>query len=94
MTAMTGKERAALRSQAHHLTPAVHVGAAGLTPAVFKSLDEALAARELVKVQISRNLDVKPKDAAEALALATSSSVIQVIGRTMTLFRKKDSAPV
>ncbi|HLV26458.1 MAG TPA: YhbY family RNA-binding protein [Gemmatimonadales bacterium] len=88
---MKGKDRAALRSQAHHLNATVHVGVAGLTPAVFGSLEEALAANELVKVQVSRNLDVKPKDAAEALALATGSSIIQVIGRTMTLYRRKAS---
>lgn len=86
--AMTGKERAELRAEAHHLRPKVHVGTQGLTHAVFGALDDALRTHELVKVQLGRNLEVKPKDAANALATAVSAEVIQVIGRTATLFRE------
>ena len=85
---MRGKERAALRSEAHHLTPAVHVGHQGLTPAVFQALDDALRTRELVKVQFARTVDVPAKDAANALATATASTVVQVIGKTATLYRE------
>lgn len=88
MTTMTGKDRAALRAEAHHLQALVHVGTAGLTPSVFQALDDALRTRELVKVQLGRHVDVKAKDAANALALATKSTVIQVIGRTVTLYRE------
>ena len=85
---MKGKDRAALRSEAHHLTAAVHVGHQGLTPAVFQALDDALRTRELVKVQFARTVDVPAKDAANALATATSSTVVQVIGKTATLYRE------
>lgn len=85
---MKGKERAELRSEAHHLTPTVHMGQHGLTPALINSLDDALRTRELVKVKLGNKGDVKPKDVANALALATSSDVVQVIGRTATLFRE------
>jgi RNA-binding protein len=85
---LRGKERAELRSEAHHLTPAVHIGQHGLTPALINSLDDALRARELVKVKLGTKDDVKPRDLANALALATNSEVVQVIGRTTTLFRE------
>lgn len=85
---MKGKERAELRSEAHHLTPTVHIGQHGLTPALINSLDDALRTRELVKVKLGNKDDVKPRDVANALALATKSDVIQVIGRTATLFRE------
>ena len=85
---MRGKERAELRSEAHHLTPTVHIGQHGLTPALINSLDEALRTRELVKVKLGNKDDAKPKDVASALALATNSDVVQVIGRTATLFRE------
>ena len=45
---MTGKERALLRSQAHHLEPVVHIGKESLTPEVTQSIAEALEARELI----------------------------------------------
>ena len=85
---MKGKERADLRSEAHHLTPTVHIGQHGMTPALINSLDDALRTRELVKVKLGNKDDTKPKDVANALALATHSDVVQVIGRTATLFRE------
>lgn len=86
---MKGKERAELRAEAHHLDPTVHIGQHGLTPAVITSLDDALRTRELVKVKLGLKGDqIKPKDVAESLALATKSDIVQVIGRTATLFRE------
>jgi RNA-binding protein len=85
---MKGKERASLRAEAHHLNPTVHVGKEGISPALIASLDDALRTRELVKVKLGKNADVKPKDAAATLASATESEVIQVIGRTATFYRE------
>jgi RNA-binding protein len=85
---LKGKERAELRSEAHHLSPTVHVGQHGLTPSLIGALDDALRTRELVKVKLGNKDDVKPKDFAASLAAATSSEVVQVIGRTTTLFRE------
>ncbi|HEY7567708.1 MAG TPA: ribosome assembly RNA-binding protein YhbY [Gemmatimonadaceae bacterium] len=86
---MRGKDRAALRSAAHHLDPIVHVGQSGLTKAVIASLDDALRTHELVKVQLGKRLDISAKDAAAHLAAATDAEVVQVIGRTCTLYRPK-----
>ena len=55
---------------------------------MISSLDDALRTRELVKVKLGNKDDVKPKDVANSLALATNSAVVQVIGRTATLFRE------
>jgi RNA-binding protein len=85
---LTGKERAELRAEAHHLSPTVHVGQHGLTPALIGALDDALRTRELVKVKLGNKDDVKPKDFAGSLAKATHSDVVQVIGKTATLFRE------
>ncbi|MFL5575086.1 MAG: ribosome assembly RNA-binding protein YhbY [Gemmatimonadaceae bacterium] len=90
---LSGKDRASLRAEAHHLTPTVHVGQHGLTPAVIQSLDDALRTRELVKVQLGRQVDVKARDAAQALAIATGASVVQVIGKTATLYRENPDLP-
>ncbi|HVZ49478.1 MAG TPA: YhbY family RNA-binding protein [Gemmatimonadaceae bacterium] len=84
---MRGKDRAALRAEANGLAATVHVGHAGLVPGVIGSLDDALRTRELVKVQLSKREDRKPKEMARELADATASEVIQVIGRTVTLYR-------
>lgn len=85
---MKGRERAELRSEAHHLSPLVHIGKEGLSATLITSLDDTLRTHELVKVKLGKSVEVKPKDAAGALALATKSEVIQVIGRTATFYRE------
>jgi len=85
---LSSKTRAALRAEAHHLPVTVHVGHQGVTDAVRQSLDDALRTRELVKIQFSRNDDVKVKDTANELAQVLSADVVQVIGRTATLYRE------
>jgi RNA-binding protein len=85
---LSSKTRAVLRAEAHHLPVTVHVGHHGVTEAVRQSLDDALRTRELVKLQFSRNDDTKVKDAANDLARSMQADVVQVIGRTATLYRE------
>ncbi len=86
---LRSKERAALRAQAHHLSVTVHIGHQGVTDALRQTLDESFANRELVKVQFSKNSDVKAKKAADDLAALVDAEVVQAIGRTVTLFRSR-----
>jgi len=85
---LSSKARAALRAEAHHLPVTVHVGHQGVTDAVRQSLEDALRTRELVKIQFSRYDDTKVKDAANELARAMGADIVQVIGRTATIFRE------
>ena len=85
---LTSKERAELRAEAHHLTALVHVGQHGLTPAIISTLDDTLRTHELVKVQLGKQVDVSARDAAEQLAKAVRADVVQVIGKTTTLYRE------
>ena len=84
---MKGKDRATLRAEAHHLDPAVQIGGQGINDSLVASLQDVLRTRELVKVKIGKGSDLKAKEAAADLAKRTRSEVIQVIGRTLTLYR-------
>ncbi len=84
---MTGKERAGLRSEAHHLEVKVHIGHQGVTPAILGSLEDVLRTHELVKLQVAKAGELTAKAAAALVAEAASAEVIQVIGRTFTVFR-------
>jgi RNA-binding protein len=85
--ALTSRERAALRGEAHHLTALVHVGHEGFTPAIRKSLDETLKTKELVKISFNKTADVDLKKEAGTIAKSVDAEVVQVIGRTVTLYR-------
>ena len=84
---MRGKDRAELRAAAHHLRATVHVGHHGITESLLQSLDDALQANELVKIQVERNAPITAKEAASQLAATMSADVVQVIGRKTTLYR-------
>jgi len=87
---MTGKQRAQFRAQANSLEAIVRVGKAGVTPALIQQTDEALEARELIKVKVLLDSSpVSPAEIAKVLGEATLSEVIQVIGGTIVLYRPK-----
>jgi RNA-binding protein len=85
---LSSRRRAELRAEAHHLQPLVQVGHQGLTPALVHSLDDALRTRELVKLQLGRHSELDVKDTAHHLAGRLGADVVQVIGRTATLYRE------
>ena len=84
---MSGKERAELRAHANRLSATVHAGQHGITGAFLSSLDDALRTHELVKVQLGKQPGLSAKEAAGQIAGASRSEVIQVIGKTVTLYR-------
>lgn len=85
---LSSKERAALRAEAHHLSPVVHVGHQGFTRTLMQTIDDALRTHELVKIALARTTDVKPKDASRDVAEQLGADVVQTIGRTCTLYRE------
>ena len=85
---MTGKERAQLRSQAHHLDPVINVGKESLSPQVTEAINEALEARELIKVGVLKNCMDDPHEIAEILSERTKSDVVRVIGKKIILYRR------
>lgn len=85
---LSSKERAALRTEAHHLAAAVHVGHRGLTRTVLQTLDDALRTHELVKILFAKTFVAKAKDTANEIAEMAGADVVQVIGRTVTLYRE------
>ena len=88
-----GKARAALRAEAHHLRPLVHIGQHGVTDTVRQTVDDALRTKELVKIRFERNAPEGPKESARRMAQSLGADVIQVIGRTLTLFRENPELP-
>lgn len=86
--ALSSKERASLRGEAHKLTAAVHIGQHGVTDPVRETVDDALRTHELVKIQFTKNADVTVREAANELAAALDADVVQVIGKTATLYRE------
>ena len=85
---MTSKQRAYLKGLAMTMDPIFQMGKASLTPENTKAIDEALAARELIKISVLQNCLEDPREMAEILAERTRSQVVQVIGKKIVLYRE------
>ena len=85
---MTSKQRAYLKSIAMTTEASCQIGKAGLTEEIIAQADEALAARELVKISVLKTCPDDARAMGEAIAEATASAVVQVIGRKIVLYRE------
>ncbi len=90
---MTSKQRAYLRKLANTAEPVLHIGKQGVTPETVNALDEALNARELIKIAVLQSCGEEPKEAAVTLAGRTRSEVVQVIGKKLVLYRRAKENP-
>ena len=86
---MTSKQRAYLRGQANTIDAIFQVGKGGITDVLLKQLDDAIEARELIKITILETAPASAKELAEELAQGSNSVVVQTVGNKVTLFRQK-----
>ena len=93
---MTSKQRAYLKGLAMTMDPILQLSKGGLTPENTAAVEEALAARELIKISVLQNCLEDPREMAQVLAERTRSQVVQVIGKKIVLYRegKKDKKKI
>lgn len=85
---LTKQDKQTLKSMAHHLKPIFQVGKLGISDEMIIGISDALEHRELIKISILQNCSVDKKEIAFDLQRLTSSEVVQIIGRTIVLYRE------
>lgn len=85
---MTSKQRAYLKGLAMTMDPIFQIGKNSLTPEFTKAVQEALDARELIKVSVLRNCLDDPRELADMVAERTRAQVVQVIGKKIILYKE------
>lgn len=73
--------------------PIFSLGKGGLTPEFTEGVSEALKKRELVKINVLKNCEEDPRQAAETLSERTRSILVQVIGRKIVLYKRNEEDP-
>ena len=87
MEELSGKQRRYLRGQGNSIKPTVYIGKNGISDALLNSLGEAFNNRELVKVRIEKSCELERKEAGRQLAQAAAAHMVQVLGKTLLLYR-------
>lgn len=90
---LTNKQKAKLKSLAHHLDATVKIGAKGVTPNVIESLVEALKARELVKISVAHSDRKVRKEMITEIADACDATLVNIIGKTGLIYKVNWESP-
>ena len=85
---LTGKQRSYLRSLANGIDPVLQIGKGGVNDNMIKQFNEALEARELIKVTVLKNSLDDVREVCDEAARLTGAEVVQVIGNKFVLYKE------
>ena len=87
IVSLTGKDKRKLRAEGMHLDPEVWIGKESISDGTIRTLENSFATKELVKIRILENCGMDKKEIARILSEKTKSEQVQIIGRTLLLYR-------
>lgn len=90
---ITTKQRAKLRGMANTMETILQIGKAGIVDTTVVQVDDALTARELIKLRCLETAPCAAREAAQDLAGRLNADIVQVIGTRFVLFRKNEKKP-
>jgi RNA-binding protein len=90
---LTGADRRALRALGNRLEPVVFVGRDGVSSTVIGAIDEAHRRAELIKVKVLDTCTRSRKEVGDELGSCSESTLVQVLGRTVLLYRRDAEHP-
>lgn len=90
---LTGKQRAMLRKMANGIPALYQIGKDGITENVIKQFDDALDARELIKVHILDSALLDTRGTADSVAKMLGAEPVQSIGSKFVLYRRSEDNP-
>ncbi len=92
---LTSKQRAMLRGMANTMDTILQIGKTGITDQTIKQVDDALLARELIKIRTLETSPTSSRESADFIAEKIGADVVQVIGSKIVLYREnKDNKQI
>jgi len=85
---LTGKQRSYLKALANRIDPIMQIGKSGITETVLKQIDDALEARELIKINVLTNSLLGARETALEIAKAVRAEYVQSIGNKFVIYRE------
>lgn len=91
---ITTKQRAELRGMANKIDTIFQIGKGGIGEMLTGQVNDALKARELIKLRVLENSIYTAREAATELAEKTGADIVQVIGTKFVLYKRNEKEPV
>lgn len=92
-TNLTGKQRRYLRGLGNQLQPVVWVGVKGVNEGVRVAIASAFEHADLLKIKLQEGFAGDRHETAQQLAHASNAELVQVLGKTILLYRRHAEKP-
>jgi RNA-binding protein len=91
-TAFEKRKLRRLQARSRMTDPTIWIGKDGASEELLKQVENQLKARELVKVKIHKSAlaKVETSGLAEKIAASTSSDLVEIMGHTFTLYKRRE----
>ncbi|MFU0825356.1 ribosome assembly RNA-binding protein YhbY [Clostridium sp.] len=90
---ISSKQRSYLRGLANTIQPIFQVGKNGIDEPFLKQVEDALEARELIKIKVLNNSEYTAREASDEICEKINCEGIQAIGNTLVLYKKSKNKP-
>lgn len=90
---ITSKQRSYLRSLANNMSPIFQVGKEGIEDNFLKQVQEALEAREIIKISVLNNSGINAREASDMICEELGCEGIQAIGNKLVLYKRSSKKP-
>lgn len=90
---LNGRQKKYLKGLGHHLSPVILIGKEGMSQRLLEATSQELENHELIKVKIGNNSNVAKQDAVLTLTKATGGELVQLIGKTVLLYKENPEKP-
>ena len=90
---ISSKQRAYLRSLANTITPIFQLGKNGIEEAFLRQLEEALEAREIIKITVLENSGYTAKEAINEICESIGCEGVQAIGNKIVIYKASKKNP-
>ncbi len=85
---LTSKQRAYLRGLGHVQSAIFQIGKGGINENLIKQLDDALEARELIKITVLETALMSARSACGELCESLNAEPVQCIGNKLVIYRE------
>src|SRR5690554_2705377 len=90
---ITNKQRSYLRGLANTIPAIFQIGKEGLSENFIKQINDALEARELVKISLLNNSLLDIREVCQQLAEKVGAEIVQIIGNKFILYKTSRENP-
>lgn len=90
---LTGKQKRFLRARMVTQPAIIQIGKGGVNENLMLQIEEALLARELIKIKLFDTSGLELKATADMIAETLKAELVQLIGSNLVLYRRHPSEP-